>query len=57
MTASRPPAGDSEKDGRQMLRAVIFGVHGVLVDPREKTWREPLHELMESDWSDAATGG
>jgi beta-phosphoglucomutase len=36
-----------------MFRGAIFDVDGVLVDsPHEKTWRESLRELMESDWRD-----
>jgi beta-phosphoglucomutase len=35
------------------FRGAIFDVDGVLVDsPHEKAWRESLHELMESGWSD-----
>jgi beta-phosphoglucomutase-like phosphatase (HAD superfamily) len=36
-----------------MFRGAIFDVDGVLVDsPHERTWRESLRELMESDWRD-----
>jgi beta-phosphoglucomutase len=36
-----------------MFRGAIFDVDGVLVDsPHEKTWRDALRELMESDWRD-----
>ncbi len=47
-----PPA--DVRGGRMpMFRGAIFDVDGVLVDsPHEKTWRESLRELMESDWRD-----
>jgi beta-phosphoglucomutase-like phosphatase (HAD superfamily) len=35
------------------FQGAIFDVDGVLVDsPHEKAWRESLHELLESEWSD-----
>jgi beta-phosphoglucomutase len=35
------------------FQGAIFDVDGVLVDsPHEKSWRESLRELMESEWSD-----
>jgi HAD superfamily hydrolase (TIGR01509 family) len=35
------------------FRGAIFDVDGVLVDsPHERAWRDTLHELMETRWSD-----
>jgi beta-phosphoglucomutase len=35
------------------FRGAIFDVDGVLVDsPHERAWRDTLHELMDTSWSD-----